>query len=129
MAIYTYIPEKNCNMVQAEADVAIMSLNPSIANYQTLDFCISRKKKLIHEDAAAKTKSPSNIHYKSYSTRKFLMTNKMSSTRLKIASLQASRQEIPGHGTVVYTVKAQAIFFSTEFNASNHIFTVNLITF
>jgi hypothetical protein len=31
-------------MVQAEADVAIMSLNPSIAYYQTVDFCISRKK-------------------------------------------------------------------------------------
>jgi hypothetical protein len=44
MAIHTYIPVKNCNIVQNEADVAIMSLNPSIVNYQTMDFCISRKK-------------------------------------------------------------------------------------
>jgi hypothetical protein len=55
MVIYTYIPEKNCNMVQTAADMAITSLNPSIANYQNF-------KKLIYEDAAAKTKSPSNIH-------------------------------------------------------------------
>jgi hypothetical protein len=44
MAIYTYIPAKNCNIVQNDADVAIMSLNPSIVNYQTVDFCTSRKK-------------------------------------------------------------------------------------
>jgi len=44
MATYTYIPAKNCNIVQNDADVAIMSLNPSIVNYQTVDFCISRKK-------------------------------------------------------------------------------------
>jgi hypothetical protein len=44
MTIYTYIPVKNCNIVQNEADVAIMSLNPSIVNYQTVDCCISRKK-------------------------------------------------------------------------------------
>jgi hypothetical protein len=58
MAIYTYIPVKNCNIVQKDADVAIMSLNPSIVNYQTVDFCISRKRKLIiHEDSAAKNMS------------------------------------------------------------------------
>jgi len=58
MAIYTYIPAKNCNIVQNEADVAIMSLNPSIANYQTVDFVLAVKKKLtIHEDAATKNRS------------------------------------------------------------------------
>jgi hypothetical protein len=111
MAIYTYIPEKNCNMVQAEADVAIMSLNPSIANYQTVDFCISRKKKLIHEDAAAKTKSPSNKHYKSYSTRQFLMPNKMSSTRLKIASLQASSKKFRVTAPSFTQLKHKQFFF------------------
>jgi len=35
-----------------------MSLNPSIANYQTVDFVLAVKKKLIiHEDAATKDKS------------------------------------------------------------------------
>lgn len=43
MVLYTYIPVKNCNIVQTEADVAIMSLNPSIANYQGTDICIIRK--------------------------------------------------------------------------------------
>jgi len=57
MAIYTYIPVKNCNIVQNEADVATMSLNPSIVNYQTVDFVLAVKKKLmIHEDAATKHK-------------------------------------------------------------------------
>jgi len=32
----TYIPVKNCNIVHTEADVAIMSLNPSIANLQSM---------------------------------------------------------------------------------------------
>jgi hypothetical protein len=43
MTISTYIPVKNCNIVQIEADVAIMSLNPSIA-YQEVTFCANRKK-------------------------------------------------------------------------------------
>jgi hypothetical protein len=30
MTKHTYIPVKNCNIVQIEAEVAIMSLNPSI---------------------------------------------------------------------------------------------------
>jgi hypothetical protein len=40
---YTYIPVKNCNIVQTEADAAIMSLNPSIENNPVTDFCISRQ--------------------------------------------------------------------------------------
>lgn len=47
MTIYTYIPVKNCNIVQTEAEVAIRSLNPSIANIQAVIFRISRKKQTL----------------------------------------------------------------------------------
>lgn len=77
MEIYTYIPEKNCNIVQIEADVAIMSLNPSIANYQTVDFCISKtKENWSYMNMQQLKTSQSNIYYKSYSTGHFLMPNK-----------------------------------------------------
>jgi hypothetical protein len=47
MTIHTYIPVKNCNIVQTEAEVAITSLNPSIANNQAVIFRVSRKKQTL----------------------------------------------------------------------------------
>jgi hypothetical protein len=58
MTIHTYIPVKNCNIVQIEAEVAIMSLKPSIANDQAVIFCASRKNKLLLDDDAATGNKP-----------------------------------------------------------------------
>jgi hypothetical protein len=41
--MHTYIPVKNCNIVQIEAEVAIISLNPSIAISQAMIVPASRK--------------------------------------------------------------------------------------
>lgn len=47
MKTRTYIPVKNCNIVQIEADVAITSLNPSIAYHQEVIFCANRQREQV----------------------------------------------------------------------------------
>jgi hypothetical protein len=43
MRMHTYIPVKNCNIVQIEAEVAIISLNPSITINQAVIIRAGRK--------------------------------------------------------------------------------------
>lgn len=127
MAIYTYIPEKNCNIVQTEADVAIMSLNPSIANYQTVDFCISKKKEnwWYMNVQQLKTSKP-NIHYKSYSTGHFLMPNKCHAHPQKLFPYRRQDKKFYVSRHRRYIFRAVTIFF-TESDISNPIFPVKLM--
>jgi hypothetical protein len=52
---------KNCNIVQTEAEVAIISLNPSIAIRRRFFVLAEKSKLLLDEDAAAGNKTTEHI--------------------------------------------------------------------